>query len=756
MTTAERPFAIVRTRDQWRRMAHTDTFIDGETGGIELRWVRPLARHTPAPLTPPAGMAFDAECRLYRSLPDQGRVVRMHWTDAVANPAPDAPDIVDPGREPIVGDFTSPGGGVSSLQRPVGLALDVDDRLYVADATGGAVLVFDLWSGRLLRRARTGTAAAPRRRPLDLACYQRTVWAVTADPPGLVQMAARTGPTDGKMPHLKAVPSDAAPKRVAVDGSGNLFVLLDRADGSAWVVSAAQAQAQEVDGATDIAFDGQGNLVVACLPGEPFRVFTLSTDGWTEIGPLEATGYDGSGIVLTPSGRIGFWSAVGLRMAMTARREYSRSGRVTTYRLDSGAYQTQWGRLFIDACIPSTTDVRVHCATSDEDDESATLPRVPPDNLTAEVSRPDLSPPMPPVTLIPTADEELVHQLYRRQNGREIPWARLDADDPFETFEAPIVAPPGRYLWVTLELLGDTRHSPRVRCLRAEHPGHDTLRRLPRAYSRDASMFSFLYRYLSPIEGTLNDLDVKSEIRNALIDPGGAPEEILPWLASFLGLLLDLRWPVAARRQLVREVTWLFRFRGTLAGLRRFIEIYLGIPCPCAPPAVGAFFTPQLASGVTILEKFRLRGLGGALLGSSTGGAFTTSVLGAGFRVGGAIDSQASTPLQGTFDDAFNSHAHRFSVLIPAVLTDEQMSVITEVLRVHRPAHTVFDVCPIGSGMRIGRGLHVGLSSIVGRTAEFTSVQLGTWRLGRDQVVGRPEPGIRPGASRLGTDSRVG
>jgi phage tail-like protein len=737
-------------------MAHSDTFVDAETGCVELKWDRQFANQTPAPIAQPAGMAFDAECRLYRSLPEGGRVVRLHWTDAIATPAPAATDIVDPGVEPALGDFITNARGSGALRRPVSLAMDIDDRLYVADADAGVVLVFDLWSGRLLRRARLGTPASPRRRPLGLACHERVVWAVTADPPGLVRLGARTGPIDSPLPGPPGVPDTAVPVRVATDALGNVFVLRRQADGAAWVVSSTQPEAEEVAGATDIAFDGEGHLVVANLPGEPFRVIALGPDVWNDVDLLEARGYDGAGIVLTPSGRIGYWTATGLRMATAARRLYSRRGRVTTYRLDSGAFQTKWGRLFLDACIPSTTDLRIHCATSDEDDDAVALPRTPPENLNIQILRPDLSPPMPPLTLVPPPDQELVHLVYRRGNGRELPWARLSADDLFETYDAPIQAPPGRYLWVTLELQGDTRHSPRVRCLRAEHPGHDTLRRLPRTYSRDAAMASFLYRYLSPLEGTLNDLDTKAELRNALIDPGGAPEEILPWLASFLGLLLDLRWPVAARRQLVREITWLFRFRGTLPGLRRFIEIYLGVPGGCGGTAVGSFGLPQQTSEVIILEKFRLRGLGGALLGSTTGGAFTTSILGAGFRVGGAVDSTAVTPLQGTVDDAFTSHAHRFSVLIPAVLSDEQLSVIQEVLRVHRPAHTIFEICQIGSGMSIGKGLHVGLSSIVGRTAEFTSLQLGTWRVGRDQIVGRAEPGIRPGASRLGGNSRVG
>lgn len=737
MTSAIRSFALIQTQDQWIRASHDHTFIDGETGGVELQWDSPPRLGTPPAAAPVAGLAFDAECRFYRTLPNEGRVVRLNWTDAVATQAPDAPDIVDPGIEPALGDFLSTSRGESALRRPVSLAFDVDDRLFVADLQARTIFVFDLWSGRLLRRVRTGTALAPRRRPVGVACYQRTVWAVTQDPPALLRLAARSGPLESPLPPVAGVPVDALPVRVAVDLTGAVFVLMRRPDGMAWVTSSVLMNDQRVDGASDLAFDGQGNLVVAFGPGQPFRVFRRSPAGWTELPPLEALAYDGSGIARTPSGRICFWTASGLRMAMSARRVYSRLGRVTSYRLDSGAFQTTWGRLFLDACIPPPTDVRVYCATSDEDDlQEPAQPRVAPGNLTVTVLRPDLSPPMPPVSLNAPA-QSLQYRFHRRDNGRETPWARLPADDPFESFEAPVQAPPGRYLWVTLELLGDTRHSPRIRCMRVERPGHDNLRRLPRTFSRDEAMASFLNRYLSPLDGTLNDLDAKAELRNALIDPRATPEEVLPWLAAFIGLVLDLRWPLAARRQLVREVGWLFRFRGTLPGLQRFLAIYLGYD-------------------VTILEKFKLRGLGGALLGATSGAAFTSSVLGAGFRVGGAIDSATATSLQGTVQDAFKTHAHRFSVLIPGNLTDEQRAVVLEVLRVHRPAHTLFEICPIGSGMRLGRGLHVGLSSIVGRTAEFTSLQVGTWRLGRDEIIGRAEPGVRPGSSRLGSNSRVG
>ena len=77
-------------------------------------------------------------------------------------------------------------------------------------------------------------------------------------------------------------------------------------------------------------------------------------------------------------------------------------------------------------------------------------------------------------------------------------------------------------------------------------------------------------------------------------------------------------------------------------------------------------------------------------------------------------------------------------------------------MRNDRPAHTLVEVCTVGAGMRVGRGLHVELTSIIGRSGEFTQLQLGAARLGRGSVVGKSEAGTSIGGSHIGWDSRVG
>jgi phage tail-like protein len=755
-----RPFALVRTGDQWARCSFDDTDLDLQAGVVELSWTTATAEsNQPAPAIG-AGLAFDNECRLYHSVasptdPGSDRVDRILWkaTDPMGpvadQPAPIA--LFHGEADQAVGDFTAiaPGG---SLLEPRGLAVDINDRLFVAETGADRLLVYDLWSDRLVRRV-----ALPGARPTDLAARGAEVYAVLSATRQIVRLAARSGPTPVALPTGCTEPS-----RIAVSRAGQMAVLEKAGTAGARVFFTDAGYASlPAPWATDVEWESDGVLVIARRPGADFlRYQVQSGRPVAQLPSLRAREYDGLGIVATPdmidlpttSGtrllgrRIGYWTPHGFRNAVPARLIYERGGRVTTFRLDSGGYQTTWGRLFIDACVPDGADLHAHCIVLDESDDETPMLRIPPANIGGgAIGHPELSPPLPPVVAIPGPDD-VTQALHLRESGRELPWTQPGAGDRFRTYEAPINAPAGRYLWVTLELRGNTRVTPKVRCIRAEHPSHDYLRRLPRTFSRDPQVASFLLRYLSIFEGFVGDLGARSVDRGLLLEPCSTPDECLPWLASFVGLTLDERWaaapgacgrpPADARRRIIREAVWLFRYRGTVPGLKRFIELYVGTP-------------------VIVIEHFRMRGLGAISLGDDPS-VVSNSVVGMGFRIGGAVGSDTPAAAAGTVEDAYRTHAHRFTVMVPAPLTEEQLDVVRNIIRVHRPAHTIFDVCTAGVGMRVGRGLMLEVSSIVGPTGAFSTLQIGDSVLGRGAIAGRPEEGAAVGSNRVGANLKVG
>jgi hypothetical protein len=130
--------------------------------------------------------------------------------------------------------------------------------------------------------------------------------------------------------------------------------------------------------------------------------------------------------------------------------------------------------------------------------------------------------------------------------------------------------------------------------------------------------------------------------------------------------------------------------------------------------------------------------------------------VGANLRVGGAIGEPGERPLDGDTETAFDTHAHRFSVVVPASLDADGLDVVHDVLEAHRPAHTVVTVCTASAGMRVGVGLHIELLSVIGRTGGFEPLRLGATRVGRTGIIGRPGTGSRVGIDGLDQGLRVG
>jgi phage tail-like protein len=95
---------------------------------------------------------------------------------------------------------------------------------------------------------------------------------------------------------------------------------------------------------------------------------------------------------------------------------------------------------------------------------------------------------------------------------------------------------------------------------------------LPALYHKDELMGRFLMLFESFWK------PVKSQIEHVpyYFDPKFTPPDFLPWLASWLDLVLDEHWPEGRRRLLIRSAAALYRERGTKRGLQRYLEIFLG------------------------------------------------------------------------------------------------------------------------------------------------------------------------------------
>jgi phage tail-like protein len=96
---------------------------------------------------------------------------------------------------------------------------------------------------------------------------------------------------------------------------------------------------------------------------------------------------------------------------------------------------------------------------------------------------------------------------------------------------------------------------------------------LPGVYRQD----DFLGKFLAPFEEVFEGFEGLLDEIDRYFAPAFTDPELLPWLATWLSLALDPGWDEAKRRRLIAEAVELYRWRGTVRGLKRYLEIYTGL-----------------------------------------------------------------------------------------------------------------------------------------------------------------------------------
>jgi phage tail-like protein len=304
----------------------------------------------------------------------------------------------------------------------------------------------------------------------------------------------------------------------------------------------------------------------------------------------------------------------------------------------------------------------------------------------------------------------------------------------------------GRFLWVRLRLRGARAHrgdalalaTPSVRAVRIVAPRLSYLGYLPAVFGRrdeeDPSGALFLERFLGLFEKRLTSIESRFEDVARELNPFAASDDWLRFLGTWFDLAFDPSWPRERRAALVAEALDLYRQRGTVAGLRRYVEIYTG-----RSPA--------------ILEGFQVRPRSGLVVGCH-------GVLGCAALGGLDVDAATSEAL-------LDAYAHRFT-LVAYVDDDCQREVMGPVIQAivesSRPAHTLVDVQIVSAEARIGMQSTIGVDLVLG-DAQPSLAPLGTSSappasrpvpvLGLDAVLGAPRGRDAAAAASLSIDTHT-
>jgi phage tail-like protein len=122
----------------------------------------------------------------------------------------------------------------------------------------------------------------------------------------------------------------------------------------------------------------------------------------------------------------------------------------------------------------------------------------------------------------------------------------------------------------------------------------ELLNYLPAMYATD----DFMGRFLCIFEDTLKPLQQMAENFHYYFNPLMAPPDMIPWLATWVNLVLDESWSLEQRRKLIHNAADLYSRRGTKGGLIEYLKLYTGIEPEITEYVDGMVLGPETLLGV--------------------------------------------------------------------------------------------------------------------------------------------------------------
>jgi phage tail-like protein len=389
----------------------------------------------------------------------------------------------------------------------------------------------------------------------------------------------------------------------------------------------------------------------------------------------------------------------GIVYALQESATYAAEGSLIIGPLDSEQYRCVWHRVILDGEVGPGTLVQVDTHTADAPKLAAQIETLP----------------------------------DTRWDTRQ-----MHGDVGAERWDCLIRSQPGRYLWLRLTFYGDLQHTPAIHAIRVEYPRQSSLRYLPAVFREDAESAEFLDRFLSIMDEFWRQIGVTLDSIPRLLNPLGAPAEFLPWLASWLGLVLEQNWSEETRRRLIKNAHHLFRLRGTSAGVKLHIELITGRE-------------PH------ILEYFKLRRwlfLNRGRLGDQV--LFGADVvdrlqLDVHSEIGNFQLIDQGDPLL----DPLATYAHRFALYVTLPdAGDNERRTVEQIVELAKPAHTQAQVVFVKPGLCLGRELFVGVNMVIGEYPAGVTLNEGT--LGEGLILSKPDRTTSSPAMQVGQIVRMG
>lgn len=683
----------------------------------------------------PAGIAVDSDGTIYFSDPKHNKLLKI-----------DACDGVQSSLACVGGQ----GNAISQFNIPRGLLILKHRRsLFVADSDNHRVQVFDLDSNSVVDiwgQADQSGEPEPGTEPGRF----DTPWTLAGDHLGNAYVVDYGNSRVQKFNRAgDLVPSfwDTIDQREVLAKPSDIAVYSDQGSTLVYIVDQSLHRVFAFDEDGNVALDGEGcpisfgvdqlqepmGIAVdaeAVYVGDNAHRRVLKFDrrnGYKFVG--EAVGYRGpvAALAFAAQGELLVHTGTSLPpLRLATGKGFQSRGVLWSEAISVGDREVKWHRLDSEAQRYGTSaHLRLFVHTSSDPADAPTV-----DPLSAD----------------PFADQ-------RWRPRSDTPGQFADVDDLF------IDGEPANYLWVGALFSGDGESTPVVSQMLVEYDHTTYLEHLPAIYLNQLACGDFLVRFLSLAESLFGDVEASIEDLSKLFDPFAAPQEFLPWLATWLALELDEDWDEQTQRQAIASAFEMYGRRGTARGLRESLRFYAGVDAIIEEPILSAEWWALPAESIPCACK------GGAGTAEKAWVETENSILGVTTMLAPAHAQGAVVGATATLDQShlisnaelgaplFLDVAHQFTVQIyrGQLSSPETQARVHDVIRREKPAHTAYHLCVIEPRLRVGYQARVGIDTVV--AGPPAPVGLGDER----GVVLGGQPAARIGeASSVGITTRVG
>ncbi len=556
---------------------------------------------------------------------------------------------------------------------------------------------------------------------------------------------------------------------LSVNQQGELGVLLWSEDNSAQLriinnagASTAEVQLSGVQRPYSVAWvDNQQIAILLADDGQEAPVFHMQKKQHSSVPvgdlyPLKKD-YNGEPFMHSLTAQVYYPTVAAFRgLHKLSFPFYSKQGEAYNAQLqaplDSEDVMMVWHRLFIEAVIPQGCGIKVWLAATDEVRSHENI--LSPDwylhqfgQVFQAAGRSDM-----PVACWESRGSEISHHTGFLPCAMQRDKAGLFSV-LIQRRTRRVTALQGRYLHVHVQLLGTGRATPEIFALRAYGSRFSYVNEyLPALYQESlfkpqadeigaATGADFLERYIGNIEGHLTRFEDDIAHAYLLTQPQTVPDPSLGWLASWLGYPLNASLPIDVQRHLLNHAADLYRWHGTLRGLKLALNIVTqgGVS----------------RGNIVVLEDFRLRRTFASIIGADLADA--EDALTAGAAISGhanvgdslfvgdelkqefmalfAADLQLESSERSAVDALFEKLAHRVTVLVHEGIDQQQLGFITQMLEQEIPAHVKYQIISASSGFLVGMAALVGVDSYLTENVQPGRVTVGASSVGQYDVI---------------------